>query len=63
LSTLYKTKIKMQLHGEKSKLEEKNLKTLIVRMTSKTADSGYYIAAIFASLSKEGETLSSGLAH
>lgn len=37
--------------------------TLIVRMTSKIADSSYYITAIFGSLSWEGESLSSGLAH
>lgn len=37
--------------------------TLIVRMTSKIADSCYYITAIFGSLSSEGESLSSGLAR
>lgn len=37
--------------------------TLIVRMTSKNADSSYYIAAIFGSLSWEGESLGSGLTH
>lgn len=37
--------------------------TLIVRMTSKIADSSFYMAAIFGSLSWEGESLSSGLAH
>lgn len=37
--------------------------TQIVRMTSKIADSSYYIAAMFGSLSWEGESLSSEPAH
>lgn len=37
--------------------------TLAPRMTSKSAESGVHIAAMFGSLNREGELLSLGLAH